>query len=115
MHGSRNTMPAISSDRNAVEGNSQVIPHCLYPVVVFPVQPRENSIAWEEVSPFLEAFCRFDADLCCSFHYRSAGIRREDVGPEFSARIPAANIHNEAHGFSPFYFSLSRVAEYYVE
>src|SRR5687767_12135236 len=111
MYGPRDSMPAIGRDGYAVEGNSQVIPHRLYPVVVFSVQPGENGIAWKEVGPFLKAFSRLDADLGCPLHYWSARIRRENIGPEFGARKSAANIHDEAYRFSPFYLPLSRIPE----
>src|ERR1700744_362158 len=97
----------VRADRNAIEGNAQIVSHHLELLVVLAIEPRKLGVARKEVGPAFKGVGRNDTKLGDLFHDRRAGIRREDICPEFGTGKFSTDIHDEANGLSSFFFAFA--------
>src|SRR5665213_1857639 len=107
----------LSADANwyAVKCDPQVLPHGLNFAMGSAFQPRKNGIAREKLRPAFERLRNLDTQLEGPVHDGGAWVRREDIGPELSARITAADVHDELDRFTPLLFAFAGISENHVE
>ncbi len=115
VRGHGETVLAVDRNRHALKSHPQVFPHGLHALVLLPRHPWQHGVAREKIRPLLERLRNLYPQLKSMFHDGRARIRREDIGPEFSARIAAANIHDELDTLPTFRFPFARVGEDHVE
>src|SRR5689334_569958 len=78
-------------------------------------EPWKSGVTGEEFRPAFERLRNFDAELKGTVHDGRAGVRGEDVRPEFSAGVFAANIHHESDRFAALRRTFAGEAEDDVE
>src|SRR6476646_2840245 len=108
-------MLSADTNRFAVKRDAQVIAHGLQFAVLLSFEPGKNRVTREEFDPAFQGFGHFDAQLEGTLHDGRAWIRSKDVGPELSAGVLAADVHDEVNRFAALRFTLARKAEDHIE